>query len=70
MALVAERPLNENANGGQVYLPTKITLESRFPLGIGDDVYLQVVPHQAVVILPEEPEYPLDLTLRDPELNP
>lgn len=71
MPLVVARPLQENGNGGHVYFgPDYLGQHVAPPIQPGNEIVAQIVPHQAIVLLPEEPDYPLELTLRDPTNQP
>lgn len=60
------RPLTENGRGGNLYLGAEFLRQVVCPIEAGDTVVAQIVPHTAVILFPEPPRYPVELTVRDP----
>lgn len=66
--LLTERPLTQNGQGGQVYLPPEFVEQFAQPLELAESCTAVVVPHKAVVLIPgSDPEFPVELTVRHPE---
>lgn len=61
MSVLASLELREHGHGGQLYLKKDFATQFGFPLETGREVLVQLLPHQAVVLLPlDDPlEYPL-----------
>lgn len=60
------RPLTANGRGGNLYLGAEFLRQLVCPLTPGEEITVQTIPHTAVVLLPEPPEYPVEITVRDP----
>ena len=60
------RPLTENGRGGNLYLGAEFLRQLVCPLTPGSPVIAQTIPHTAVVLLPGEPDYPVEITVHDP----
>lgn len=64
--LRATRPLTENGRGGNLYLGSDFLRQIVCPINVGDTIVAQIVPHTAVILFPETPRYPVEITVRDP----
>lgn len=64
--LLTEPTLTENGRGAQVYLGSTQIRQLVCPLTPGTTIVAQTIPHTGILLLPSEPSYPLDLTIRDP----
>jgi hypothetical protein len=68
MTLRITSTIHANGNGGMPWLAPELMQESRNPLGLTDEIIAQVVPQQAVVLLPNtDLAYPVELTLNHPD---
>lgn len=64
MSILHSAKLYANGSAAQSYIPPDVVRDHGFPLEIGKNVIVQLVPHRAVVLLPgaKPTEYPFDVT--------
>lgn len=68
MSLRATGTLHENGKAAMPYLAGDLVQDAQFPLSIGGEFTAQIIPHNAVVLVPAavDIDYPETITLRDP----
>lgn len=60
------RPLTANGRGANLYLGIRLLDDRLCPVAPGNEVVVQTIPNRGLLVLPDEPEYPVEVTLHDP----
>lgn len=68
--LVEERPLTPNRNGANLFLGPQFLGQWVCPLHPGEDCITRIIPHVGVLVLPIEPDYPIEISIREPNSQP